>query len=268
MSYILLRDIPKQSVQLDFLLHQIQGGFRGFQEVPPGFHYGAVLSQGQWRNFWCYLQPETVLVKRFDSELQKCIDDTPENTAEYTQLAIQNSMNRLLISYPIKQYSDWQSLTQYITTDSPVLHIEVSQSLSGEVNQDFQPRFEKTFLLTHQSDIKGFLSEFQYAFLRWFMTTKEKVDEVAQKRWTYLLNGMYNAGESAIKSYPELFSEFIDVYLAQLAQLPGHVFTNDSVICKQLNYLIEDINDTEISGLRQKARILATYIKHRQAQIK
>ncbi|WP_204105696.1 MULTISPECIES: hypothetical protein [Spirulina sp. CCY15215] len=263
MSYIILRDIPKQSVQLDLLLHQIQGGFRGFRDIPGGFHYGAVLSQGKWREFWCYLQAETVLVKRFDAELQKLVEDPPEQIEQYSQLAGQNAMDQVLMPYPVNQWENWQSLTQYIKTDSPKLYLE--QSSFGEVNSESRSRFEKAFIVAHQGNIEAFLAEFQFAFLRWWMTTKGEMDRGVQEYWSSLLDGMYNAGERAIASHPELFSQFIDVLLPQLAQLPPEAFTPKSVVCTHLDYLIEDINDTEIGELRQKGRILSAYIQKRQA---
>lgn len=264
MSYIILRDIPKQSVQLDLLVYPISGGFRGFREVPAGFHYGAILSQEKWQTFWCYLPSETVVVKRFDFELQELVDDAPEQTAHYTQLASQRAMDQVLMAYPRQQYSDWQSLTQHITTNSPKLHVEMSQPLAEEVDLNYQSRFEQSFIITHQSNIKDWLAEFQFAFIRWLMASKEKPDQIAQKRWSSLLDGMYNAGEYAIAAYPDLFSQFMDVLLAQLAQLPAEAFFSNSIVCQNLNYLIEDISDTQIAELCKKSQILLGYVQQRQ----
>ncbi|MEB3885548.1 hypothetical protein [Lyngbya sp. CCY1209] len=264
MSYIILRDIPKQSVQLDLLVHQIQGGFRGFREVPPGFHYGAILDRGEWRNFWCYLSPETVLVKRFDADQQQLVDETPEQTAQYSQLAHQNALDMALVPYPANQWQGWHSITQYITTDSPILHKNAASDFSSEFAPNHPSRFEQNFRETHHGNIADFLEEFQFAFLCWLMSLKGEVDLVAQQRWSSLLNGMYNAGEFAIASHPDLFSQFVDALLPQLDQIPPEAFTQDSIVCTHLDDFIEDMNDSENMNLKKKARILLNYITKRK----
>ncbi|MFO7145261.1 hypothetical protein B9T16_29475, partial [Arthrospira sp. PCC 8006] len=141
-----------------------------------------------------------------------------------------------------------------------ILHENAGLDFSSEVAANYPSRFEQNFRDIHQENIADFLAEFQFAFLCWWMSSKEEVDRRPKDRWSALLNGMYNAGDLAIASYPDLFGQFVDVLLRQLDQLPSEAFREDSIVCTHLDNFIEDMNDSENMNLKKQARSLLNYI--------
>lgn len=262
MSIIILRDIPKQSAQLDLMVHQIQGGFRGFRDVPVGLHYVAIPNSNGWSDFWCYLQPDTVVVKKWDSDLEQLLSDNSEEAAHYIQLAEQHAMDAALQPCIEDQERGWRSLTQYIS--SP---ISTLQSLPNSLQEATdKSRFEHIFLDHHRGNVAPFLEDFQFAFLTWFMAMYHGPNEAASQRWFQLLNAVYNAGEHQISQHSHLFDRLVDVLLAQFAQLPSQWFGSESIICTQLDYLIEDMSDTENTALQGQAQALQNYVQQRQQE--
>ncbi len=68
-GYIILRDIPKQVVQLDLLYFPIKGGFRGFCEVNSGPHYVSIeVDDEMHEGFWCWVKPGEAIIKVYDPE--------------------------------------------------------------------------------------------------------------------------------------------------------------------------------------------------------
>ncbi len=197
MSHLILRDLPKQAIQLDLMLYDIQGGFRGFRDVPAGFHYVSIISKGTWTHFCAYLDPDTILIKRFDTERRQFVDETPEQIAQYTELARQGSMNPSLKAYPVMQSAEWRSLTQYIKTNVPLSFQAVSEPKLAVFTQESQSRFKQSFTIAHNHKIESLLAEVQISFLAWLMSLKGDVNQEAQARWIHLLAACRGEGERA-----------------------------------------------------------------------
>ncbi|HUY01296.1 MAG TPA: hypothetical protein VMV49_17175 [Candidatus Deferrimicrobium sp.] len=274
-GYVILRDIPKEKAQLDLYIYEIQGGFRGFSEVPPGIHYVNVEAEGEMsKACWCYLKPSGVIVKNFDYEKKEFHDDTPEGEAHCTSLASSGAMDKALIRAMQQNpriTTDWIKLVSHINEDNfPVsLHLESPmmppEDLSDEEMEQYflkthKSRFEQAFYDTHQGDQKSFLAEFQFAFV---CSLVEKAAPEAFDRWLHLLQAIYNAGERCIEANPELFSIIIDVLIIQFKYLPDDWFSPDSKIVHQASYLIEDMIDIDISSLKEKAQEFIKYLNSR-----
>ncbi|MFX1452367.1 MAG: AAR2 pre-mRNA splicing protein [Promethearchaeota archaeon] len=278
-GYIILRDIPKKAAQLDLSIYDIKGGFRGFAEVPPGIHYVSVeVDEKMHEGFWCYLEPSTVVVKIYDYENDVFENDSSESEEQYSNMALSGAMNRALI--PVmqrnaKMTTEWLKLISYISKDNfPVslnkeTPMEVPENLSPEEMSEYflkehKSRFEQAFYDTHDGKKESFLAELQFAFVR---SIVRKADDEALERWLHLLQAIYNAGERNIDSEPELFPLIIDILITQFKILPDNMFTSDSRVVSRVQYLIEDMIDTDIDNVKEKAQEFAEYLKSRGISI-
>ncbi len=271
--YIILRDVPKEKAQIDADIYEIEGSFRGFKNVIPGFHSVGVQVDQIYKGFWCYLQPNEVLVKVFNPTCQQFEDDEPETTVHYQKLAIAGAMDQVLIPYNHDSGEIWEKLTNHINSRVFPLIIHEEKSNPAAVNISFekpsdllleqqQSRFEQALFNTHGGDTEAFLIEFQFAFARWYSNIE---DLEALNRWRYLLQAIYNAGESGITKAPELFSGLIDTLLVQLDCLPDDMFVPNSFVTSQARYLAEDMIDSDIENLVEKGQEFKDYLEERAA---
>lgn len=272
-GYIILRDIPKEAAQLDLLFYEIQGGFRGFAQVLPGPHFVSIKVDGEiHEGFWCYLEPSRVVVKVFNYENKLFQEDNPENELKYSNLALSGAMNKALIPVMLRSPEmamDWIKLVSYIKIDNfPfTLHSETpiippenlsSEEMSAWFLDTYKSRFEQAFFETHGGNKDSFLAEFQFAFVR---SLVKKTDDEALKRWLCLLQAVYNVGERNIKAVPDLFPPLIDIIMAQFKYLPEDWFKPNSQVVYGVSYLIEDMTDTGIEELIEKAKNFKDFLK-------
>ncbi|MEH2163455.1 MAG: hypothetical protein V7K38_21060 [Nostoc sp.] len=268
--YIILRNVPKEKAQIDADIYQIEGGFRGFKQVIPGLHYVGVQVDKIYQGFWSCLQPNEVLVKVFNHTLQQFEDDQPENTDHYQKLALGGAIDQALLPYNHNSREIWEKLTNHIAPRvfSPILNEEKSNHAAVNILSDKPSdlfleqlsRFEQALFNTHSGDTEAFLSELQFAFVRWY-TNIEDIE--ALNRWRYLLQAIYNAGESGIAKAPELFSSLIDTLLVQFDCLPEDMFTPNSFVTSQASYLAEDMIDSDIEGIVEKGRDFEAYLEEK-----
>lgn len=260
---------------MDLSIYQIQGGFRGFAQVPSGAHYIAVKDyDNSYKSFWCYLKPSSVIVKILDYEKKEFTDDSQNNEARFTTMALSGVMNHVLI--PVidrnaEMATLWIKLTTHINKSNfpPVLNYEIpmetplhlsAEELSNWYLHKFKSRFEQAFYDTHNGDPNSFLAEFQYAFIKWIVS---KTDEIALERWTPLIQAIYNAGERCIEDNHELFPPLIDTLINQFKCLPDDMFKTNSKITYKAEDLIEDMIDTGNETLKEKADEFSNYLKLR-----
>jgi len=267
-GYIILRDIPKERVQLDLTYFDVQGGFRGFAHVPQGPHYISILVDGNFiAGFWCYVNPSEVLVKVYDHE-NKCFNDDTENLELYTDLALSGAMNKSLISVmqvDAEMSIKWLTLVSFINKDNFPPKMKTEEVPSAITTLDdigirdtIKTRFEITFETVHESNQESFLTEFQYVFVNYLVNNS---NEPAINRWLYLLTTTYNAREDSMKKYPDFFVSFINVLIDQLKLLPDNYFSANSLIFQTANYMIEDLIDTGLPQLVEKAGEFQTFLK-------
>ncbi|NEO82987.1 MAG: AAR2 pre-mRNA splicing protein [Spirulina sp. SIO3F2] len=253
LGWIVLRDIPKEQARLDNAVYPIQGGFRGFDCVPAGPHYVGVVDQGQQYGFWCYLDILDVVVKVFDSTRKVFVDDQPESTERYASLAMSGAMGNALRSPHPQAFETWSKLTNHISEDDfpPTLYPAPGQTAN---------RFVQAFSEVHGGDVDAFLAEFQFAFASWYTNP---ANSEPLKRWAHLLQSVYNAGERNMASNPELFAPLVDTMLTQFTLIRDEEFSPQSAIGFGVNYLTEDLIDTEIPSLVEKGKALESYLASR-----
>jgi hypothetical protein len=76
---VVLKDIPKEEVEIDIFKYQISGGFRGFFLIPFGLHYVGIKFKNKFKGFWFYIKPYTAFVKQFNYETE-CFEDVNQET--------------------------------------------------------------------------------------------------------------------------------------------------------------------------------------------
>jgi hypothetical protein len=248
---IVLRDVPKQRARIDLWTYEIKGGFRGYQNVMPGVHYVSVLADGEHVGFWCSLQPQSAVVRVFSEGGFR--EDTPESEAQFSRMALGGAMNHALLPYKIDQFPEWLSLTRHIGINDPLPALHADDQGTGT-------RFDKAFLATHGGNVTALLAEFQFAFLRWFV---DPGDEAALARWRHLLLAAYDAGEDRIRSQPDLFESLVTAIMAQFKYLPDTFFAEGSFVTMTAGHLVEDMIDTDIPNLVEKARAFQARLKSR-----
>ena len=271
-GYIILRDIPKQLVQLDLLHFPIKGGFRGFSEVSVGPHYVSIeIDDEMHEGFWCWVNLGEAIIKVYDYEGKYFKDDEPENETHFKRLATSGAMNQLLIPAALNKFklgSQWENLTKNIrsTNFPPTLHQEVPMTPPLSLNPDeisdwfmnkFKSRFEQAFNDTHRKNIKSFLEEFEFAFLKYIV---RQDDEIALDRWTYLIQAVYNAGERGVESAPELFINFFYTMKYQFNLLKNEIFQPNTKLLVGVNKIIEDMCDVGQIELREHAHAFESYL--------
>jgi hypothetical protein len=272
-GYIILRDVPKETAQLDLQEYEIAGGFRGFAMVPPGVHFvnvkrDAIMQHGSW----CSVENDGVVIRVFDDDRGVFIEDTLENVATYTELARSGAMNRALIPVRANHQaaaSTWERLTAHVNLVPfpPAMHDE--QPMTPPANVDatrlgdwfesrFKSRFEQAFLGTHGAKVDSFLAEFEFAFLRMLL----EQDDVATKRWQHLLLAAFNAGEHVMHDSPAVFPPLVDTIMAQVELLPGDFFKPGGLM-KQGAYMAEDLVDTGVALLVSKGKVFGSLLSTR-----
>lgn len=250
-STIILRDIPKETVEIDLWSYNIQGGFRGFQIVPPGLHRISIRAAQKQHAFWLFSHPNEVIVKVFDAIEQKFFDDEPDSAMQYQELAMSGAMDKALLIYPHNSF-DWLKLTRHISVEKNLLSTISAIKSNNSLNQH-KSRFKQAFFDIHKGDGTAFLAEFQYAFVCWLLSAKDIEDVEAYQCWRHLLLSVYNAGEEMIAQNPDFFCDLIDTLLVQFNYLPDSMLISDSFVCAHANYLVEDMIDTKIPSVVEKS---------------
>ncbi len=270
-GHIILRDIPKEWAQLDFLLYEIEGGFRGFALVPAGVHYVSVKRNGTMqKGFWCVVPEDGVVIRVFDDTTGEFQEDSPENVENYTGLATSGAMNKALLPvlsmHPLETET-WADLTKHLSLVPfpPALHEERPMSppegLEGDAlgkwfEGSFKSRFEQAFLGTHDGDVDSFMAEFESAFLRMLVCN----DDAAGNRWRHLILASFNAGERTMRQSPAVFPPLVDVIAKQLPLMPPEFFDAGAIGSQGPN-MVEDLADTGDFALATKGDLLATILQ-------
>jgi hypothetical protein len=75
-----------------------------------------------------------------------------------------------------------------------------------------------------------------------------------------------NAGEFSMSDHAELFAKLVDSLLRQFDCLGDAFFEQDIALISPIDYLIEDVSDTEISELIHQSQKLENYLQTRLAR--
>lgn len=289
-GWLVVLEANECNVRLDLTMYAVnKGNHLVVQSIPSGLHY---LGEGRTApipGLWFDLQPDQVLVFIFNEALKRYDKASLEIITKYQKLISSGAEIDNVETYVrhvdvgnSDRWVAWQKLTKHLKMAEipPRIHsfeaIELPVNLSLEERKDWllkQPtRFEQALFSTHHGDPDAFLTEFEYVFITQFINPK---NSEALKRWNYLVQAIYNAGERGIIKVPDLFVSLIDTLMVQFALTfdaklkPGYI-----AICGIANrvqidlvsgaeYLIEDMIDSGIEGVVDKGKEFDTYLKQR-----
>jgi hypothetical protein len=276
-GYIILRDIPKEEVQLDVTIYEIKGGFRGFAEVKPGIHYISVKDDGQMVDgFWCKVRTNDAVIKQYDYQNKTFVNCDVKEHFHYKDLAVGGAMDRVLIHVMSSNQhlaQIWSDLTTFLKHDFYPISLNHEEPMIPPTNltpkeleewylTTFKSRFDQAFYDTHNSDMYSFFEELQFAFISYMLFS----DVEALDRYLHLLQAVYNAGERNVTNAPGFFKEFLDVIRIHFNQIADEDFTPDKNYLATIGHLLEDMEDSEIAPLIDKAKEFRKYLGKRGIQ--
>ncbi|MGF1503949.1 MAG: hypothetical protein ACFB51_02260 [Anaerolineae bacterium] len=248
---IVMRDVPKQEARIDLFSGPIQGGFRGFSLVPTGAHYVSVKYQASHRGAWCYVEDGSAAVLHFNEESAELVLVEDE---EFRQLAASGAMSAALLPYPAEIAPRWRQQTSHIRPqDVDDFQVRPPQASSAGAS-----RFDAALAELGEA---GLLADFQLSYLTFAL---EPAPKEAFQRWASLLQSAYNAGEHRIAANSNFFAAFVDILIAQFGMISDDLLMAQTVT-GYANYLIEDMEDTGIAELENKAAELKAYLRERGA---
>ncbi|MBY8993238.1 MAG: hypothetical protein KGD59_01720 [Candidatus Heimdallarchaeota archaeon] len=259
-------------------IYEIKGGFRGFAEVKPGIHYVTVKDDGKMvEGFWCEVKSNDTVIKRYDYQSKSFVDCEPEEELRYKDMAISGAMNQALIPVMKKSYSlvqFWLELTSYLKYENYpfTLHKEEPMTPPTELTPKeleewylttFKSRFEQAFQNKHNRDMFSFFEELQFAYISYVLFK----DEQAYDCYFYLIQAVYNAGEWSVTNAPGFFRGFLDIIRKQFNTIKAEDLIPDNKLIANLSNLLEDMDDSGIEPLKEKASEFRRYLDERGIQI-
>lgn len=214
---IILKDIPKDTIQIDIWPFEIRGGFRGFQQVPNGLHYISARFKNKYPGIWCFIEDSTI-VKIFNSETAQFNDVDTETTKHFQQMADGGFMDKNLIIYPKNAQLQWFRLTSHITSKNYNQFKDLNPpSLCSNINN------------------QQIIAAYQMAFLRVIVCHPKFLDPYDMQIWKEWILAFYNAEKTIIDIRVELFITIIDLLILH-------------------QKLIEKVYDSELIFIRKRAK--------------
>jgi hypothetical protein len=222
MARLLLQDIPKEQVRLDVMSHPVEGGFRGFQNVLPGWHLVSVRSGDE------HLVGEVVLATEGETAIL-----TPEgghlvrvSNPEKEQLASSGAMDRALINVLAPSAAiplAWSLATGLVTLPRP----EGPPPITGAASR------ARNFLDAFPDD-NAALGAAQSCFAA---VVAQAPDALTHLR--ALWNAFANSG-SAVRDRPAFFCRLAESFAGALTVAPS---LRELAAAVSLKQLAEDVAD-------------------------
>lgn len=275
-GFIILLDVTTRESRLDLNIYFLKDGFLGFQLVPLGFHFVSVGPGGVAGRVWCYMEPNRVIVRAFDSN-QGGLEPVPPSTKiHYQELALSGGITEFLEPYDHRfdAWARWQKMTNYIDRSHfpPTLH-EEKAAWNDWMQQHHTYTFAEALEGPHGGNQVSLLEEFQFAFASWITFMG---DPIGLRRWCHLLQTIYKASDSDVAKTPDLFCRLVDILLAQFSSLPDEKFKPDAVfyggylsenrvdLVSGATNLITVMRNSGIEYVAEKGQELAAYINQRK----
>jgi hypothetical protein len=225
-GFIILRDIPKLFLLIDGVGVKLQGGFRGFYNVPAGKHIIILDTYSDAKVEIELDVPEgEAVVRVYEEKPPRLVEDDPAIATRYRQLAISGAMGNALWAYP-------GQTTDALLVDANaqnMLHILGKQATSAKTkftSDDLQSlRYVFSALQANMTDatFQAYFSELAYNYV---------VDLEMAKHTDY-------------------YRQYTDEIVVQLKQIPKLAGTKAR---SYYDYLVEDMRDIEE---QEKSAILA-----------
>lgn len=266
MATIILRDIPKHRVQLDRVVYPVGSGFRGFQNVLPGFHIVQVFSSDNSNALRAELVlPNSSSVVVLMADEDHLVVDHSSDGEEMMAMAASGVLNRALVDAlagQSKEVALWHAITSEL--ESPLS--DMPPSLAGYAQSQGLSRFER-FWLEHTADSHSAMRTLQAAFIQAIFYQ----DGEATSRLRELLQAHYNASERGVRLAADYFPLFAE-WLSAVASWVPELFRSGSAAQEGIRYLVEDLRDvgrtSENMALQRAAEKLDGAINLEDSSIK
>jgi hypothetical protein len=263
-AYIILESIPPYQARIDLISTPIQDNFKGFREVPYGLHYINVKTQNNYPGFWCYVKSDQVVVKILMKRTQEFEDFDPVTTARYQRLLSHGLLEKKMIPYDHKKWGSWLLLTCHIDERYFPVTLHNSQpSLSP--SQPSQLDWEKEVFGTHKGNPYSFMTEFQFAFIRWYVSDLDcpATDTEAFNRWSYLVEATCNADITSVDKAPDLVNIIAADLISQFNSLDDSLLPANDPLVNAARLLQEKMLSSKIPHLVSQGMKLKDYLEQR-----
>jgi hypothetical protein len=242
MAFIIVRDIPKQIVQLDLTAFRVGGGFRGFANALEGYHHLKVRDGERWvfGEVWLERAGAAAVLRYDDGRL---VADAPEEAGRFAHLAASGAMSAALVDAlaqpdaPARALA-WREATSAI--DRPLDEVGAGPSLEG-------PSRFVAFIEGHGGDARAALREVQAAFVR----AAARDDATAAARLFAVLAACFGAGERNVSAYSSFFDSFAPTVAAMLTLTPALRGAPQLATKEQL---VEDLADAGLTAAAERLR--------------
>jgi len=267
-AYIVLENIPPYQARIDFMSTPIDEKFVGFREVPYGIHYINVKTQNNYPGFWCYVKSDQVVVKTLSTRTQEFEDCDPRGTETYEMMLSGGLLEDEMIPYDHKKWGSWGLLTCHIDRSYfPVTLHTSPQSLSP--SQPSPLDWEKEVFETHKGSSLSFMSEFQFAFICWFVSDLDcpATDVDAFNRWSYLVEATCNADIASLAKAPGFVNVIAGDLRSQFDSLDDSLLPANDPLVNAARRLQEKMLNGEIPHLLSEGEKLKNYLEKRYGNV-
>jgi hypothetical protein len=224
MAYILLLDIAKQRVRLDAVDYPVGGGFRGFQNVLPGYHQVGVAGTPSYALEIVVPALASVVVTRDVGGALQLAEEA--DAADWAARA--PSMNAVLID-ALAGHAEtalaWQAATSALASSTRQITLGTGAGFD-------------LFFARHGGHSESALRELQAAFARVVAGN----DAEAFGRLGELLAAHLRAGERRLREHPAYFAGTVASIAAMFKIAPRLAVPEDVAL------LVEDLEDSGNSG--------------------
>jgi len=267
-AYIVLENIPRYQARIDFISTPIDKNVLGFREVPYGIHYINVKTQNNYPGFWCYVKSDQVVVKLLRTRTQEFEDSDPRARETYEMILSGGLLEDEMIPYDHKKWGSWLLLTCHIDDRYfPVTLHTSPQSLSP--TQPSPLDWEKEVFETHKGSFYSFMTEFQFAFICWYVSDLDcpATDVDALNRWSYLVEATCNADIASLAKAPDLVDIIADDLISQFKSLDDSLLSANDPLVNAARLLQEKMLSGEIPQLLSEGEKLKNYLEQRYGNL-
>lgn len=169
-----------------------------------------------------------------------------------------------MIPYDHKKWGSWLLLTCHIDERYFPVTLHKSQpSLSP--SQPSQLDWEKEVFETHKGNPYSFITEFQFAFIRWYVSDLDcpATDTEAFNRWSYLVEATCNADITSLDKAHDLVNIIAADLIAQFKSLDDSLLPANDPLVNAARLLQEKMLSSKIRNLVSQGRKLKDYLEQR-----
>jgi len=228
---------------------QAEGGL-GLRGVAPGVHRVALSTSEREVSFWLRLgESEVQVLELVGPSLAAAA--SRELTHYLPQVRSGGLEGELTLVRPDASWSAITGPLRQAGAFPPRLH----PASHAEPNR----RMEEVWLEVHRGEGEALLAEMAYSFLLGLFGEGLAGADGPLARWSSLVQGIYHCGDELPQRDPGLFSDLVDLLIAQQKLLPREQLAGNTPAGSGAHYLSEDLEETGNPTLQDAARRWATF---------